>query len=268
MSAKRRNLITSLAVFSFGISGALISISSAHAQVQAGVNLRRSLSQIEFDEGYVPPHKIKQDEQTAKAVSSQAIGSITPAVLQVTTPPTKTEPAIRSAQKESVKKVALVKVKGKAPEARAMLTATALTEQKLDNQIIVPRLRGPFTERGDAKRIKSALSWKPQKKNSCGIALNADELCQKSRALKETLYRFSGNHDFFDSQCDEACSGAEEISVPQGLNIPDSGEANFRFVSDGGACHYELNRKNDGSWQVMTPTKVSCVCLSKSCFSN
>lgn len=221
---------------------AFAAVSCIATPVQADIGSQGRLSQIDFDENYIATQPAEAEPQAA---------------------PSKTKSKTTRKSNVTPPKSNAVSPK-KGNPSRAMLSETP-TERILTEKLITPRLRGPFTDEGAPHRIRSTSKWKPQKRGICAQAADDTQMCSKAKALREVLYRFSGNNDFFESQCSQSCGDADAIAVPQGLNLEDTNGGSFKFITDAGSCQYQLERNKAGKWLVIKPSRVSCVCVPKSC---
>ncbi|MCB0322141.1 MAG: hypothetical protein KDD69_01175 [Bdellovibrionales bacterium] len=125
---------------------------------------------------------------------------------------------------------------------------------------IVPRLKGPFIDRGDDGAITSRYSWK--REGNCGNPKNERDLKNKANALKEVLFRFSGRDDFYDAITAEHCAagcGAQQAAVV-GFAVQSSQGGEFKIAEQAGECRYSLTRPAEGQWKLLEASKIVCLC--------
>jgi hypothetical protein len=131
-----------------------------------------------------------------------------------------------------------------------------------DNQFITPRLKGPSTDRGNQNVVTSKTRWTFKRSNggSCGQPGTPEMVAKKVEALKEILNRFTGNDDFYDSQCNEPCAGKGQTSVLGGLSVTGGTTTEFEIEQKGIECFYQLKRKVGTPWQTLQRTEATCFC--------
>jgi len=127
----------------------------------------------------------------------------------------------------------------------------------------------PALKKAEPNNSVSALTsegnWKPLKGASCGEPANLAALCDKSKALKEVLNRYTGSNDFFDIQCPFTCSKKSEVATLAGLRISGTEAVEFKMQSSAGQCEYQLSKGVSDKWTLLKASRATCVCLLESC---
>lgn len=132
----------------------------------------------------------------------------------------------------------------------------------VDNYLITPRLRGPRVDRGSENTITSKARWtfKRSGGGSCAQPGSPALMARKIEALKEVLNRFTGNDDFYDSQCSQKCADPKQTSVLAGLEISRSKITDFDIDQKGIDCVYRIQRKAGTAWQTLQRSTSTCLC--------
>lgn len=160
------------------------------------------------------------------------------------------------------------------PHHESLTTANMVTkidsasEQTLlfDNRnLLIPRLKGLSSDSGQDWAITSEKRWFPEQKGGCQKPVRDEKLCQKSRALKEIVVRFSGNDDFYRDQCHKKCAEKDHVSLMTGFLLTNPQDLQLEVIEDGLQCRFRLKKNPDKSWLVGKTKEVACECLSIHC---
>ncbi len=136
----------------------------------------------------------------------------------------------------------------------------------LDGQghFLTPRLRGPAVDASNERAISSEVRW--EKQNGICDVSRPDLLCQKAKALKEIMYRFSGDADFHGRQCDQKCDDPSTEPVLTAFRVKDKKGQSYDIIQAGEKCRYQIVAKPGRvPWLVMEGEAGTCSCLPKGC---
>lgn len=234
--------IAALAACWISASGAcgLFSVSSAWADNPKGGG---GLSQLEFDRPPVitPPKGNGPSEQDIRVI-------------------------LESEKPEKLEKTAATPV----PSASAAPGSGKL--QKFDwikpadgqGNYLTPRLRGPQADPQHPSTITTEVKWGKQN-GSCEVT-RSDLLCDRARSLRELIFRFSGDPDFFSRQCQQVCSDPTMQPVLTAFKVKDRRGQGYDVLQAGDKCRYQLSSTGQRvPWLAMEGEAGTCMCLPKGC---
>ena len=149
--------------------------------------------------------------------------------------------------------------------SRARLDDPASLQQP--QSLLVPILRGVKTDSRNESAITSTGSWAAQSGTYCELMKGDTEECNSARSLRDVLRRFTGNDEFFKSQCPSTCRSPADVPVLKDLQLVD-GETKLRKVLDGGSCSFQLTKPFQSAWKVGQVLRTECTCVPKSCLAD
>lgn len=130
---------------------------------------------------------------------------------------------------------------------------------------LIPRLKGPSTDKGANTLITSRHSWKRQKNRACHELSRSKGLADKSIALKEVLNRFSGSDDFYSSLnkavCTQSCVSGQHPKIV-GLAVVETHGGDFSIVREGASCRYRIAKPKEHGWKMLQGRRAVCACLA------
>ncbi len=152
------------------------------------------------------------------------------------------------------------------PTVKSSITpkiTTAIIPLERDFSHIIPRLKGPYTDKGNKQKITTNKSWTTP--GDCTYITNEKTLQNKSNALKELLFRFTGSDKYFTSQkinCTNYCYERKKKGILTGLSLYTGDNGAFRIKKIKNSCHYELTKDPMSSWHSLDGSKMTCQCIS------
>lgn len=135
------------------------------------------------------------------------------------------------------------------------------------SSFLTPRIKGPATNPDNKVSITSELGWAYTKGAFCKIPNTAESLCKKTMALKEVLFRFSGNDDFFDASCEQHSCANGEKAVLSDLAFPQLEQGMLDLITVGSECRYNLQKGPTKNWVLMRAQSAICSCLPADCLN-
>ncbi len=206
-------------------------------------------------------NQILAEEAEAKAQSEKA--------------PTKAaavNPAGQSAGKSAGKEKADTTVRASLDLPPAAKAATASIKFDWEkpaegtSHYLVPRLKGPSVDGDNDQLITTSASWRRTSALACQDIVDGEALCNKAKALKEVMKRFSGSDEFFDTQCPQGCPSEEQVAVLTAFAVKTVPEGEFRMHEKDKICRYQIKANSDPArWQMLQGERGVCSCLPKSC---
>ncbi len=131
--------------------------------------------------------------------------------------------------------------------------------------IVLPRFEGPFTDPNNNKTITSRTAWNQSSDGSCARFEDAIQVEEKSKAIEEILFRFTGTDDYYSSVkndvCRTRCGSSSEKPVLSGLSFDAAAATSFRIEEIGGRCVYQLESSKSEAWDILEVKRVVCSCL-------
>jgi hypothetical protein len=131
--------------------------------------------------------------------------------------------------------------------------------------IVLPRFEGPFNDPNNDKAITSRTAWNQSSDGSCARFEDSLQVEDKSKAIKEILFRFTGTDDYYSSVkndvCRSRCAGESETPVLSGVSFASSAGTSFRIEELGGRCVYRLESPSADDWDILEVKRVVCSCL-------
>ena len=232
------------------------------------------LNQLEFD----------IEKATASSAKSAATPDIVNQMIQEETKIPK-----NAAEAEAMEREAIERAKNKSKTSASSAPSVAATSSSSGSETaarfnfsgdlvnlkpqdgsaqIPPRLKGPFVDESNDSAITSRQSWALPKNKDCGSVADEKSYIEKSIALKEMLYRFSGNTDYLDlaasNVCAKHCQEGFHIATPSDLRIEQGGSATFSVAVIGNACHYILEKQKEKPWKLIKAVGLVCNCFEAS----
>ena len=129
---------------------------------------------------------------------------------------------------------------------------------------LIPRLRGPQGDAGHETTISTEARWEKQN-GACDVS-RADLLCQKAKALKELLFRFSGDPDFYSRQCQQACEDTSNQAYLTAFRVKDLRGQSYEILQTGDKCRYQFAATGSRvPWLTLEGESGTCKCLPKGC---
>ena len=129
---------------------------------------------------------------------------------------------------------------------------------------LIPRLRGPKGDVGHETTISTEAKW--NKQNGACEVNRVDLLCEKARSLKELLFRFSGDPDFYVRQCQQVCDDPSMQAMLTAFRVKDRRGQSFDILMVGDKCRYSLGATPGRvPWLAMEGEGGSCKCLPRGC---
>ena len=89
---------------------------------------------------------------------------------------------------------------------------------------------------------------------------SAEGLAKKAAALKEVLSRFTGNDDFYDSQCSQSCPNKQHSALAS-LSVSTAKSTEFDIEQKGIECFYQFRRRPETNWLTLQRIQATCACL-------
>ncbi len=224
----------------------------------------QSLSQIDFD-GRLGGEASDEPgaKPEAKLIVPEQRGETEQSAHQIITSMQDLKSDVEITHSVELSQQALLDAAAKRAAPRARLKPVSWPKDVVGNQFITPSLKGVISD--DKQRFQSWVtsknSWKKKPGKSCGEPLNEAEMVSKSLAIREVLFRFSGNDEFASGQCQAECKTEGYSHQLAGVSFNNLKGGSFKFVDEKGECRYRLARHPKKKWQVLQPTRVSCVCL-------
>lgn len=142
------------------------------------------------------------------------------------------------------------------------------TPDEMENYpTLLPRLReGPKTDKNDQDIISNfEVTWHRVGSDTCRHPGDETQFCQKSLAIKEILWRFSGYHEFYDSHCLRPCAKPEYKSVINHIVFDNPRGEELELQDSVKDCSYRLARMPGRPWMLLRPVSIECVCLPVKC---
>jgi len=248
--------------FWFGFIAAFIFFSTS---AEADGVRNRAMSQLDFD---------RQAEQAAKAaaptkdqinviLSDDETPAKAPAVAKPAPEVSKAPAAQTSETAKSTARASLA-----APEVRKPNGEPANFDwrkpEEGSSHFLIPRLKGPFVDQNDKNAISTSESWK-KGKGGCADVHTEEALAKKSRSLKELMSKFTGNDDFFESQCPQNCLHTDEIAVLTAFAVKTVPDGEYKMAEANGNCSYQIrSTAQPAHWQMLEGERGVCSCLPKS----
>ena len=181
---------------------------------------------------------------------------------------TESVPAVNAVNPEpAIAAVAAVPPPADTKTARSMLNPSAgkTAAESLpaaENHFITPRLKGPSADRDGGSTITSKTRWTFKRKGggSCAMPGSPDGTAKKAAALKEVLSRFTGNDDFYDSQCTQSCPNKQHSALTS-LSVSTAKSTEFDIEQKGIECFYQFRRRPETNWLTLQRIQATCACL-------
>lgn len=130
---------------------------------------------------------------------------------------------------------------------------------------LTPRLKGPFIDKGENSLITSKYRWN-KLAGSCGHPKERAEVLNKAGAIKEILFRFSGNNEAHDAlveqHCSTDCASSQEAKLV-GLAVESARGGEFRIAQDTTSCTYQLSKEGESEWKKLEVSKIVCGCFNR-----
>ena len=248
----------------------------------AGGEAQAQLNQLEFDKESRRQARIKRASAPRSAITNEV--SIKKAVVKKavakkvavrTSSPTKKKKVAK--RKPSKTKPVVKKVSQKKPKAKKIATKTKdiagisvhLKNDWLEKEhrFITPRLKGVYSDKSNEKQITSRKSWSKPKSGQCWKPNTTKRVSNKSSALKEVMFRFTGSDDFYDtlneSECSKLCVEENTAPIVSGVALENAKGGTFQIIPDGKLCRYRLTGPEKGNWQVLEAQRMVCNCVAK-----
>lgn len=243
------------------------------------------LNQLDFDIKGGPPPPMKKVEPTEEDLRALTEGTdesdpasvgASPSPAARPTPSVQPSPAARPAEKGSIPAAGATAVplsKGGGSPTAAVVSGgpfkvTRYEWEKMPDaepHYLTPKLRGPTTDGGSEFLITTAGSWTKGKKG-CQEIEDAEQLCRKAKALKELFNRFSGDDDFYNSNCVAPCELPNATAVLTGFVVVDTRRGDFKVLEKGTSCQYQLKASApENRWVALEGKRGVCSCLPASC---
>ncbi len=133
--------------------------------------------------------------------------------------------------------------------------------------LLAPSLKGPLADSENVSLISSARRWTHTGNTSCVEPKSHVSLRGKAAALKEVLFRFSGNDDFYlalnQGVCAKRCEAPTHESLVTGFSVADAKGGDFKIQEEGLSCSYQLSKPETNPWLLLEGDKVVCSCIKK-----
>jgi len=130
--------------------------------------------------------------------------------------------------------------------------------------ILPPNLKGPRTDANNAIAITSK-SWTKTESEQCWVLHAKESVKDKSAAVQEILERFSGSRDYYDGLlsafCAPECENQSGKPYVSGISIVDAFGGEFKIISEGNNCSYQLTKSTGKRWPIYQIDKLVCNCL-------
>lgn len=222
----------------------------------------QGLSQIDFD-GRASARLALDGKADAKLIVPKPDQSQKPATAKVITSVQDLKEQVESSAQAVSPETVSISAAATRAAPRARLKPVSWPQGVVGNHFITPSLKGVLTDdqKGYQHWVTSKHAWKKQAKKSCGEPLNEAEALVKSEAVREVLFRFSGNEEFASSQCSGKCEREGYEHTLTGVSFNNLKGGTFKFVESKNECRYRLTKHSGKKWEVLQPTRVSCACL-------
>lgn len=150
----------------------------------------------------------------------------------------------------------------------AVFAQYASQEYQLEEpkSFLTPRIKGPATDSKNDLYITSVIGWPFTKGAFCQIPDTKENFCNKTKALKEVLNRFSGSDDFFETVCAEHfCPNGESPTLTK-LEFPKAATSLDITIIEN-ECKYSLQKGAIRNWMLVRAQTATCSCLPADCLN-
>lgn len=131
---------------------------------------------------------------------------------------------------------------------------------------IAPKLHdGPKTDPSDPDKITSLVKWQRAGSDTCRTPGDERNYCLKAAGLREVIYRFSGNNDFYDSHCHRTCDKPGYKAVINTIKLDSQRGEEFRVLDPLKDCAFMFSKVAGRRWMFLTVAEIECVCLPANC---
>jgi hypothetical protein len=121
-----------------------------------------------------------------------------------------------------------------------------------------PAITGVENDKDRTNSVKSSATWNQTQ--------SVASSCDRAKAIKEVLNRYSGSDDFAAAQCTDSCANKGEKAALTSFEVKEVNGVSSSVVQSGSNSQYQIAAKTDiAAWPILEGASGYCSCLPTSC---